>query len=138
MGHLPALIHPDRADATEVVHYQDLLRQSADARKRGDHWSAQQLASAAHRWEMQELARLRHLAYEEEQLRLVAKRLQEALDRDPSCATLSEFRERHPEHKRLFTAVQEAENRVSDLARPLAQDALAVPPSRVGTRGGRQ
>lgn len=80
---------------------------------------------------------MRHLAHEEEQLKLVAKRLQEAWDRDPSCTTLGELQERHPEHKRLFAAVQEAEQRVLNLAKPLAQDVAAVPPSRVGTRGGR-
>lgn len=125
VGYLAAFIHPDRADEPEVRHYQKLLADSVTARERGDHWTAQRLASAAHRWAMLEMSRLQHLAHEREVLDAANERLQAAWDRDRSCATLAEFQERYPEHRRLAVAWEAAEARVRELSKVVEPEEVA-------------
>lgn len=115
MGHLPNLIDPERADTPGARRYRELIAQSRSARARGEHWTAQQLASEAHKWAMEELVRLQHLAYAQQALERVTKQLNDAWDRDRSCATLDELRERHPEFKRLIASWETAEQRAREL-----------------------
>jgi DNA repair ATPase RecN len=137
MGYMPAFLHPDRGDTPEVQYYQDLLARSAEARRQGDHRVAQLLASAAHKWAMQEVSRLRLLAREEEALVQLRTRLEKAWDRDRSCATVEELLERHPEHRNLIAACDAAAQRVLNLGTPSPPDETAIAEAKLGAEARR-
>lgn len=125
MGYLPAFTYPDQADSPGARHYQDLLDQAAAARSHGDHWAAQQLASAAHKWAMDERIRLQRLTQAQEELARTTKQLERAWDRDRSCTTLAELRERHSEFRHVITSWEAAEERVRVLETPVAPNGAA-------------
>ncbi|HUZ00553.1 MAG TPA: hypothetical protein VMU89_09385 [Thermomicrobiaceae bacterium] len=123
MGYLPAFTHPDHADSPGARHYQALLEQSVAARQRGDHRLAQHLASAAHKWAMDEINRLQRLQHAQLARDQAREQLERAWDRDRDCATVAELRERHPEFRAVITRWEVAEAQVSGLD---AVDAPAV------------
>lgn len=102
--------------------YEELIEQSAEARHRGDHSAAQQFASAAHKWAMDEHVRVQRLEQAREALIMAKRQLDTSWDKDRTCATPEELLERHPEFKRVITAWQAAEQRVQELEEPLLHD----------------
>ncbi|HET9014859.1 MAG TPA: hypothetical protein VFN57_04645 [Thermomicrobiaceae bacterium] len=112
MGYLPSFTHPDFDGSPSASHYRDLLAQSAAARERGDHPLAQRMASAAHKWAMDEIARLQRLQLAQAALDQAQKQLNDAWDRDRECATVVDLRERHPEFRALITRWEAAEAQV--------------------------
>jgi hypothetical protein len=112
---LAAFSRPEWADTPSARHYQDLIKQAAHARKHGDHWQAQQLASTAHKWAMTELTRLQRLEQAQTWLNETTKRLDRIWDQDRSCQTIDELREHHPEFKRVITTWESAQQRVHEL-----------------------
>ncbi|HET7034444.1 MAG TPA: hypothetical protein VFI42_02075 [Thermomicrobiaceae bacterium] len=134
MGYLPAFTHPERGESPSSRYYQELLDQAAAARRGGDHLRAQQLASAAHKWAMDEIIRLQRVSQAEAELAQANKQLESAWDRDRACATLEELGERHPEFRRLITRRDTAEERLAVLAAVIPADA---PAEASGTRAWR-
>lgn len=135
MGFLPAFIDSDRFGAPALQHYQQLMEQAANARSRGEHRMAQQLASAAHKWAMDELVRVRHLDQATENLARATKQLNTAWDRDRSCASIEELGERHPETRRTIAAWVSADNLVRELETPTIPD--TAPDEQTMTRWSR-
>lgn len=123
MSHLPIHAEPDQASSSGLGHGQQLLEQSAAARDRGDHWKAQQLASAAHKWARDEVVRLRHVGQAQEEWARAMRQIEQAWDRDRSCATLAELSARHPELKRAIASSDAAAERVRALGGTLPQAA---------------
>ncbi|HVX57945.1 MAG TPA: hypothetical protein VHA37_09555 [Candidatus Saccharimonadales bacterium] len=115
MDFLAAFSRPEWADTPSARYYHDLIAQAASARKHGNHWKAQQLASSAHRWAMNELTRLQRLEQAEAWLAETTKRLDRSWDQDRSCTTLDELRSNHPEFKRVITTWEAAQERVQEL-----------------------
>ncbi|HEU5425038.1 MAG TPA: hypothetical protein VFU72_15965 [Nitrolancea sp.] len=122
MGYLPAFTHPELAASPSARYYEDLLEQSAAARSNGDHLQAQRLASAAHKWAMDEIIRLQRVRQAEAELAQATKQLESAWDRDRACITKEELGERHPEFRRLITRLETAEARLSDLSVAIPAD----------------
>jgi hypothetical protein len=112
---LAAFSRPEWADTPSARHYHDLITQAADARKHGNHWQAQQLASSAHKWAMTELTRLQRLEQAEAWLKETTTRLNRNWDQDRSCKTIDELRSNHPEFKRVITTWEAAQARVHEL-----------------------
>lgn len=110
-----AFSRPEWADTPSARHYHDLIKQAAQARNKGEHWQAQRLASAAHKWAMTELARLQRLEQAQLWLDETTKRLERAWDQDRACATVDDLRAQHPELKRLITTWESAQERVREL-----------------------
>jgi len=121
-----AFSRPEWADTPSARHYHDLIDRAQKARIQGEHWQAQQLASAAHKWAMTELARLQRLEQAQQWLAETARRLERAWDQDRACATVDELRAGHPEFKRVISAWESAEERVRELV-----DAGPQPPLKV-------
>lgn len=111
-------------DARSDERYAELIEQSREARRQGDHWSAQQYATAAHKWVLEERTRLKRLVQARQALVSATRQLNAAWDKDRECETIEELRERHPEFKRVITVYQEAEARVSTLENPPSPDDL--------------
>ncbi len=107
-------------DARSNSRYAELIEQSREARREGNHWAAQQYATAAHRWVFEERTRLKRLAQARTALTSATRQLNAAWDKDRECETIEELRERHPEFKRVITVFQEAEARVTSLEHPPA------------------
>jgi hypothetical protein len=118
MGYLPHITDPEMADSPSARRYFELIEQSRGARRRGDHWAAQQFATAAHKWAMDELVRLRRLALAQESLATATRQLETNWDKDRECTTIAELHERHPEFRRVITAWEQAKQRVLDLEEP--------------------
>lgn len=123
MSHLPIRTEEDQDSASSMGHGQQLLAQSAAARDRGDHWRAQQLASAAHKWARDEVVRLRHLGQAQEEWARAMRQIEQAWDRDRSCATLDELSARHSELKRVIASSEAAAERIRALGGTLPQSA---------------
>ena len=104
-------------DAAEL-HYRELMEQSAAARTRGDHWAAQQLATEAHKWAMDERTRLQRLDQARRALETATRRLNTTWDRDRECETIEELQERHPEFKSVITTWEKAQQLVKELENP--------------------
>lgn len=122
MGYLLHIIAPEMADSPSARHYKELTEQSVLARNRGDHWSAQQYATAAHKWAMDEHVRLQRLAHARESLAAATRQLEATWDKDRECTTIEELRERHPEFKRVITVWERAKQLVRDLDKPPSTD----------------
>lgn len=123
MSHLPIRTEPDQADDSGIGYGQQLLDQSAAARDRGDHWKAQQLASAAHKWARDEVVRLRHLGQAQADWARMTRQIEQAWDRDASCATLDELSARNPTLKRTIATRDAAAERIRALGGTLPQSA---------------
>ncbi len=115
MDFLAAFSRPEWANTPSARHYHNLIAQARRARKDGEHWKAQQLASAAHKWAMSELTRLQRLEQAQKWLAETNKRLERAWDQDRTCKTIDELRENHPEFKRVITTFESAQERVQEL-----------------------
>ena len=115
MSDTPAEPRPESTDSQRLAYYRGLLEQSLSARKRGDHRQAQQLASAAHKWAMEEVVRQRRIDHGAEELRLATRHLETAWDKDRSCATLDELGERHPELRTLIARCAAIRDRLASL-----------------------
>ncbi len=115
MDFLVAFSRPEWANTPSARHYHELIDQAKRARTQGEHWKAQQLASAAHKWAMTELTRLQRLEHAQGWLTETTKRLDRAWDQDRACATIDELREHHPELKRVITTWESAQERVHEL-----------------------
>lgn len=124
MGYLPNITGPEMAESPSGQHYRTLMGLSASARGRGDHQEAQQFATAAHQWAMDEHVRLQRLVQAREALVLAERLLQSTWDKDRDCETLDELRERHPEFKRVIVNWEGARDVVHDLSQPDAADGL--------------
>lgn len=122
MGYPSKTPSPQMIDSPTADHYNELMEQSARARKLGDHWAAQKHATAAHKWAMDERTRLQRLAQARESLINATKRLNSTMERDPECRTIVELQERHPEFKSVVTAWEKAEQLVRDLDQPQSED----------------
>jgi hypothetical protein len=122
MSTLPQMNGSGSLGPESVRHYNELIKQSVRARARGDHWAAQQLASEAHRFAMEEQTRLQRLMHAEEALAQAKRQLQSAWDKAPECETVEELQEQHPEYKRLITAWENATQQVQDLSEPQIED----------------
>lgn len=118
MGFLPHITAPEMAGSPSARHYHELIEQSENARDRGDHWAAQQFATAAHKWAMDECTRLQRLAHARSALADAAKRLESTRERFPECTTIEELHERHPESRGVITTHQKAQQLVEELAAP--------------------
>jgi hypothetical protein len=112
---LAAFSRPEWANTPSARHYRELISQAKRARTAGEHWKAQQLASAAHKWAMSELTRLQRLEQAQAWLAETTKRLERAWDQDRGCKTVDELRENHPEFKRVITTWESAQARVHEL-----------------------
>jgi len=112
---LAAFSRPEWANTPSAHHYRELIGQAKQARTQGEHWKAQQLASAAHKWAMTELTRLQRLDQAEKWLAETNKRLEKAWDQDRDCTTIDQLRETHPELKRVITTWESAQQRVQEL-----------------------
>lgn len=110
-----AFSRPEWADTPSGRHYHDLINRAQQARIHGEHWQAQQLASAAHKWAMTEIARLQRLEQAQQWLTEATKRLERAWDQDRACATVDELRSQHPEFKRVISTWESAQERVREL-----------------------
>jgi hypothetical protein len=126
---------PHRADtktsgSPSTRHYNELIEQSRRARRRGDHWAAQQLASEAHRFAMDEQHRLQRLALAEQVLAEATRQLKVALDKHADCDTVAELQERYPDVKRVVTAWENAKQRVDELSEPEIEDSPLLKQSR--------
>jgi hypothetical protein len=115
---LAAFSRPEWVNTPSARHYRELISQAKEARIQGEHWKAQQLASAAHKWAMSELTRLQRLEQAQAWLTETNKRLEKAWDQDRDCKTLEELREKHPEFKRAISACETAQQRVDELLTP--------------------
>jgi hypothetical protein len=115
MGYLPHITAPEMADSPSARRYFELIEQSRCARSRGDHWAAQQFATAAHKWAMDEHTRLQRLARARESLAAARRQLEATWDKDRECTTIAELRERHPEFKRVISVWERAQQEVRDL-----------------------
>ncbi len=115
MDFLAAFSRPEWANTPSARYYRDLIDQAKRARIEGEHWKAQQLASAAHKWAMTELTRLQRLEQAQKWLAETNKRLERAWDQDRACKTIEELRENHPEFKRVITTWESAQARVHEL-----------------------
>ena len=109
-------------DARSDQRYAELIEQSRVARRQGDHWSAQQYATAAHKWVLEERTRLKRLEQARTALSSATRQLNAAWDKDRECETIEELLDRHPEFKRVITVFKEAEARVSTLENPPAPE----------------
>jgi hypothetical protein len=109
-------------NARSSQHYLSLIEQSLEARRQGDHWAAQKLATAAHKWVLQEGTRFRRLTHAREALVSAARQLETAWDKDRDCQTIEDLRERHPEFKRVITVFEEAQARATELENPPVPD----------------
>ncbi len=118
MDFLAAFSRPEWSNTPSARHYRELITEAKKARVEGEHWKAQKLASAAHKWAMSELTRLQRLEQAEEWLAEATKRLDKAWDQDRDCTTIEELRENHPEFKRVITAYESAQQRVDELRQP--------------------
>ncbi len=118
MGYLPHITAPEMANSPSARHYNTLIEQSARARSRGDHLAAQQFATAAHEWAMDEHTRLQRLVHAREALAIATRQLETAWDKDRECTTVAELRERHPEFGRVITAWERAQQLLRDLDAP--------------------
>lgn len=115
MTDLPIRTPRDQAAGAGISYGQQLLEQSAAARARGDHWQAQQLASAAHKWARDESVRLRHLAQAQEDWARMTRVITQAWDRDAAAATLDELGARNPSLKRAVASREAAAERIRAL-----------------------
>ncbi len=115
MDFLAAFSRPEWANTPSAHHYHELIDRAKQARVDGEHWKAQQLASAAHKWAMSELTRLQRLEQAQTWLSETNKRLERAWDQDRACKTIDELRENHPEFKRVITTWETAQARVHEL-----------------------
>jgi hypothetical protein len=115
MGYLPNITAPEMADSASGQHYHTLIELSASARKRGEHQAAQQYATAAHKWAMDEHVRLQRLVAARDALAVATRVLETAWDKDRACTSVDELRERHPELKRMITAWESAQQTVRGL-----------------------
>jgi len=116
MGYLPNITAPEMADSSSGRHYRTLMELSASARSSGDHPAAQQFATAAHKWAMDEHVRLQQFVEAQDALESATRHLETAWDKDRACATLDELREHHPEFKRLIVAWERARDVVCELS----------------------
>ena len=126
MGYLPNITAPEMADSSSGRHYRTLMDLSATARGRGDHQAAQQFATAAHKWAMDEHIRLQQLVQAQDTLASATRLLETTWDKDRTCGTLDELRESHPEFKRMIVAWERARDVVRELAQPQTDDALGT------------
>ena len=115
MDFLAAFSRPEWVNTPSARHYHELIDRAKKARVDGEHWKAQQLASAAHKWAMSELTRLQRLEQAQSWLSETTKRLERAWDQDRACKTVDELRENHPEFKRVITTWESAQARVHEL-----------------------
>ncbi len=118
MGYLPNITAPEMANSPSARYYHSLIELSVSARGRGDHQAAQQFATAAHKWAMEEHVRLQQLVQAEDTLVKATRLLQTTWDKDRACETLDELRERHPEFRRMIVAYERARDVVFDLSQP--------------------
>lgn len=116
MGYLPNITASEMVASSSARHYRMLMERSASARGRGDHQTAQQFATAAHKWAMDEHVRLQQLVQAQDALVSVARHLKVAWDKDPTCETFDELREYHPELRRLIMAWEQARTAVFRLS----------------------
>lgn len=130
MTDVPIRAGGDPATDSSSSDGQRLLEQSAAARARGDHWRAQQLASAAHQWERAEAVRLRHLAQAQEAWVRMTRAIEQAWDRDVAAATLDELCARNPSLKRAIASRDAAAERIGALG--------GTPPRPATTRAGHE
>lgn len=126
MGYLPNITTLEMADSPSGRHYHTLMELSASARGRGEHRAAQQFATAAHKWAMDEHIRLQKLVQAHDALASATQLLKAAWDKDRACATLDELRERHPECKRLIIAWERARDVVRGLSQSQTGDGQHV------------
>ena len=114
----PVVPSSEWPDSPGARTYQRLIDQSAEARRRGNHWRAQQLVSIAHRWAMAERTRLQRLSKAQEEFAGMTVQLQRAWDRDRSCATVADLRARHPEFRGTIGRWETAQQQVRMLEAP--------------------
>jgi uncharacterized membrane-anchored protein len=115
MGYLPNISAPEMAGSASGLHYHTLIELSINARKSGDHQAAQQYATAAHKWAMDEHTRLQRLVTARQNLAAATRVLETAWDKDRTCTSIAELRERHPEFTRMITAYESAQQAVRGL-----------------------
>jgi hypothetical protein len=108
----------DLEHARSDVRYGELIDQSAEARRQGNHWAAQKYATAAHKWALEERTRIKRLEQARTALTSATRQLNAAWDKDRECETIEELREQHPEFKRVITVWEEAEAQVTSLENP--------------------
>lgn len=118
MGTLPQVFGDSMDDSPTARTYEHLLEESASARRRGDHWTAQKLATEAHKGAMDERTRMQRLMQARKALDAATKRLETTRARDPECTSNAELIERHPEFKSVVTAWEKAQQVVDDLENP--------------------
>jgi hypothetical protein len=118
MASLPQVFGEGMNDSSIARNYHELLEQSAAARSRGDHWTAQKLATRAHQCAMDDHARIQRLSNAYKMLDAANRRVETARARDPECTTDEEFLNLHPEFKALFSAREKALQSVYDLENP--------------------
>ena len=118
MGYLPNITAPEMADSSSGRHYRTLMELSASARSSGNHPAAQQFATAAHKWAMDEHVRLQQFVQAQDALAAATRHLETAWDKDRACATLDELRDNHPEFKRLIIAWESARVVVRGFSQP--------------------
>lgn len=118
MGTLPQVFGTGMDDSSTARTYDDLLEQSASARSRGDHWTAQKLATEAHKGAMDERTRIQRLIQARKALESATRRLETTRARDPESANDEELIERHPEFKSVVTAWEKANQAVQELENP--------------------
>lgn len=133
MSNLQTHTDYDQVTVASIGYGQQLLEQSAAARARGDHWRAQQLASAAHKWAREEVVRLRYLGQAQEEWTRMTREIKQAWDREVTCATLDELTARNPKLKRAIASREAAAVRIRALGGTLPQAATthdgAEPPT---------
>ncbi len=122
MADLSYITSPEMVDSPSARRYAEMIEQSREARRCGDHWAAQQFATAAHKWALDEHTRLQRLAHARESLAAAGRQLQTVWDKHPECATIAELLDSHPEFKRVITARDAAEQRVGDLEQSPTSD----------------
>ena len=126
----------ESGDTSSRAHYLGLIEQSNAARAAGQHSEAQRLASAAHKWSMDERVRLQRLDQAIANLDSAWTHLNKAWDKDRSCGSVTELGEQHPEFLRLITRCQALEAQV-ELLRGVNPPAGAPVDDTSATRGWR-
>lgn len=115
MGRLPQVFGSSMDGSSTNRNYDDLLEQSASARSRGDHWTAQKLATEAHKGAMDERNRIQKLMQARKVLDAATQRVVTTRGRDTECTTDEELLAKHPEFKSVFTAWEKADAVVREL-----------------------
>src|SRR5690554_4258136 len=96
MDNLQSVTRHETTSSRIERQYAELLEQSEQARARGNHWEAQQFATAAHKLAMDERTRLQRLQQARAELETATRQLNIAWDKDREAKTVEELLERHP------------------------------------------